>query len=238
MTPAVRLEHVRACLGDRVVLADVSLQVGPREAVALMGANGVGKSTLLNVVLGLHPPEGGSVTVLGDTPPSSGVGFVPQDPGASLLPWLRVGANIVLPLRLQGLAAAACRAALDEVVQHVDPARCIDLNALPQDLSGGERQRVALMRGLVTGPRLLVCDEPFAAVDAPARAHLRDALAAITLRDDGPALLLVTHDVEDAVELASRAIILAGRPARVHAEVEIHAGNNPRLPIHKALLCG
>jgi NitT/TauT family transport system ATP-binding protein len=211
------------------ILAGVTLCVRPGERVALLGDNGAGKSTLLDVVLGLRPVSAGEVRVFGRPPPSPDVGFVPQTPGESLLPWLSVRDNVLLPLRAReipcddGMFEAARRA--------VDPEGSIDPRAFPQALSGGQQQLVALMRALVGRPRLLLCDEPFSAVDAPGRVRLRRALDAVCRA--GPALLLVSHDVEDVLALADRAIVLAGRPARPLAPVERHAG---RAALERALM--
>ena len=173
---AVELANVAVTLGDRCVLRDMSLRVAEGERVALVGANGVGKSTLLDVVLGLRAVDAGTVTVHGAPPPASDVGFVPQDPGASLLPWYTVRENIVLPLRVRSASEPARERALQEVCQRFDPNASLDLDARPDNLSGGQRQLTAFLRALVARPRLLLCDEPFSALDTDARARVRETL--------------------------------------------------------------
>lgn len=217
---AVSLTDVHVALGRREVLGGVELHVGAGERVAIVGGNGVGKSTLLDVVLGIRPVDRGRVAIDGGAPGPSGVGHVPQDPGASLLPWFRARRNVLLPLECRGASPAEQARALDRVRRELDPERTLDMEAHPETLSGGQRQLVALMRGLVARPRLLLCDEPLSAMDAPARVRLRASLARVCGGPDGPTLIAVTHDVDDMVELADRVLVLAGRPARVVQRIE------------------
>ena len=211
----VALDDLHASRGGRAVLGDVSLTVARNERVALVGPNGAGKTPLLRAVLGLAPPDRGRVRVLGGAPPAPDVGYVAQGPGASLLPWLRVRDDVTLPLRLRGASPRARAEALAAIRAALDPRGEIDLERRSHELSGGQQQRVALMRALIAAPRLVVCDEPFSALDAPSRLWLRDRLRAASDAPGGPALLFTTHDVDDMVELATRIVLLAGRPAPV-----------------------
>lgn len=210
MRPVIEAEGVSVRFGDRVVLDDVDLRVHAGERVALLGPNGAGKSTLLDVVLGVLRPERGAVRLLGARPPSRAVGFVPQDAGASLLPWLSVEGNVALPLRIGRRTAAERARAVAEVRERVDPERTIELGARSDALSGGEKQRVALMRALAGSPPLLVCDEPFSAIDAPSRSSLREVLRTIC-EDEGTAVLIATHDADDVRELGARVVRLDRR---------------------------
>lgn len=223
MSLVVEVERVDVAVGGRPVLVGVELAIAEREVVALLGANGVGKTTLLDVVLGLRAPRAGTVRVLGASPPSRDVGFVPQDPGAGLLPWLSVHDNVGLPLRLRGEPADRVEQAVSTVIARFESIWRIDATRRPDGLSGGERQLVALLRALVAAPRMLVCDEPFSALDAPARERLREVLRAVCADPHGPAMLLVSHDVEDVLSLADRALVLSGRPARITTEVDVRA---------------
>lgn len=216
MAPLVELRDVGVTLGGRDVLRGVTLTVEESERVAIMGANGAGKSTLLDVVLGLRPCRG-VVRVLGARPPHPRIGFVPQDPGASLLPWFDVRRNVLLPLEVRG---EPTEGALEAVLAALDPAGRIDPRASPAALSGGQRQLVALLRALVGRPRLLVCDEPFSALDAPARAQLSAALLAACSGPGAPALVLVTHDAASALALASRVVVLGGSPGGVRVQID------------------
>ena len=185
---------VRRCFEDRWVLGGVDLDVRQGEFVALLGASGSGKSTFLRVLAGLDPGAEGAVVV----PTRRSVVF--QEP--RLLPWRKVWRNVVIGLRLpRSRARARAEAALAEVglASHVD--------AWPATLSGGEAQRVALARSLVRDPELLLLDEPFGALDALTRIKMHGLLAELC-RVHRPAVILVTHDVDEAVLLADRVLVL------------------------------
>lgn len=215
----LELTDVRVTLGDRPLLGGLSLSMGVGERVAIMGPNGVGKSTLLDVVIGVRRPNGGRVRVLGAGPPNPSVGFVPQDPGGSLLPWFSIRENVLLPLRARGGAARVGEDALEEVRGRLDPDHTVSLDARPAQLSGGQRQRAALMRGAIGQPQLLVCDEPLSAIDAPARTRSVEALRSLCTADRGPGLLFVTHSLATALALATRVVILEGSPGRIKTDL-------------------
>lgn len=202
MSAVVELDDVAVHIGKACILDRISLRVREGERVAIVGPNGAGKSTLVDVLLGVRRPSRGLVRVLARTPPCPDVGFIPQDPGASLLPWLDVRENVALPLRIRRLRDRT--RAVDEIARAVDPERTIALDARPSTLSGGQRQRVALMRALAGDPPLVVCDEPFSAIDEASRLHLRSLLAARC-----PTLVFVTHDRDDVRDLATRVVHLA-----------------------------
>ena len=188
---AVRVENLSLAFGDVRVLADLDLEIAPGEFVALLGRSGSGKTTLLRVLAGLESGACGSVSV----PEQSAVVF--QEP--RLLPWKHVWQNVAL-----GLAGDA-RARADEALREVGLAH--RANAWPLTLSGGEAQRAALARALVREPKLLLLDEPFAALDALTRMRMHVLVEALWRRHR-PAVLLVTHDVEEAIRLADRVLVL------------------------------
>lgn len=218
--PLLELRDVGVSFGDVEVLGGVDLELRRGERVAVLGTNAVGKSTLLDVVLGLTDFRGEAV-VHDEARP----GFVPQDPGASLLPWYDVKQNVRVALEARGVDPGLWDEELTRVREQLDPSGRVDLAAYPQALSGGQRQLVALMRALVGRPALLLCDEPFSAIDAPSRARLRVALRDVCEAEGGPALLLVTHDVETALTLSTRLLVLAGAPAKVVAELDPQAAD-------------
>ncbi len=201
----VRVRGLRRAFGDREVLRGVDLDLAPGEFVALLGASGSGKSTLLRAVAGLDTEATGEL----DVPERRAVVFQEH----RLLPWTRVWRNVTLGLSGRDLRARALRA-LEEV------GLAARADAWPSTLSGGESQRVALARALVRTPELLLLDEPFGALDALTRLRAQGLVARLWQRHR-PAVLLVTHDVEEALLLADRALVLAdGRIAEEFA-VEI-----------------
>jgi NitT/TauT family transport system ATP-binding protein len=205
----VLLEGVTQRFGDLHVLDGVSLSVAPGEVVAVVGPSGCGKSSLLDIVCGLAEPAAGTV----DAEPAV---LMPQRD--ALLPWLSALDNADLPRRVQGddrtKARTAARPLLDQLgLEGFAQAR-------PHELSGGMRQRVAFARTLLAGRPVLCLDEPFGALDAITRAEAQTWLAEALDREPR-AVLLVTHDVEEALILADRLVVLSPRPGRVVADVDV-----------------
>jgi len=189
----VRVRGLRRAFGGRQILRGVDLDLAPGEFVALLGASGSGKSTLLRAVAGLDTQAEGEL----DVPERRAVVFQEH----RLLPWTRVWRNVTLGLHGRGLRERALRA-LDEV------GLAARADAWPLTLSGGESQRVAIARALVRTPDLLLLDEPFGALDALTRIKAQALVSRLHARH-GPTVLLVTHDVEEALLLADRALVLA-----------------------------
>jgi NitT/TauT family transport system ATP-binding protein len=203
-----------------VAVDHVDLDVAPGEFVALLGPSGCGKSTLLRLIAGLDRADRGSVEVSG-----GGVAFVFQD--AHLLPWRTVLQNVALPLELASAAPAARLAAARAAIEDVGLGDAIDRR--PAELSGGMRMRVSLARALVTHPRLLLLDEPFAALDELTRHRLDDQLRQLWLAQ-GMTVLFVTHAITEAAYLAERAIVFSPRPARVVVDhrIDLPRDRGPR----------
>ena len=208
---AVRLDAIGVRYGTVEALADVSLGVAPGEVVALVGPSGCGKSTLLDVVCGLREPDAGTAA----TQPAV---LMPQRD--ALLPWLSALDNAALPLRLAGRGRDEARAAARPVLLELGLAGFED--ARPHELSGGMRQRVAFLRTLLSGKPVLCLDEPFGALDAITRTEMQDWLGRALDREPRT-VLLVTHDVEEALVLADRVLILSERPGRVVEEIAVGA---------------
>jgi NitT/TauT family transport system ATP-binding protein len=205
----VTLAGVDKAFGRVAALSGVSVRAEPGETLAVVGPSGCGKSTLLELVCGLQAPDGGSVTA----PPAA---LMPQHDG--LLPWLSAIDNAGLALRVAGHSRQAARAAAHEHfaafgLEGFERSR-------PGELSGGMRQRVAFLRTLLAGRPLLCLDEPFGALDALTRAQLQRWLAGALVREPRT-VLLVTHDVEEAVLLADRIVLLSERPGRVVEELSV-----------------
>jgi NitT/TauT family transport system ATP-binding protein len=195
----------------RAPLGPIDLTIAPGEIVAVVGASGAGKSTVLRLMAGLETPsEGAVVTAPGRT------GFVFQS--ATLMPWADALANVALPLELAGIARSEARVRAAEALTAVGLGDRLD--ARPRQLSGGMAMRVALARALVTEPDLLLLDEPFAALDSVTRRRLIEDLQRLwAARTPRPAIVFVTHDVEEAVYLAGRALVLDATTGRVAAEL-------------------
>jgi sulfonate transport system ATP-binding protein len=208
--PVVRLRSLTRSFGSNIVLDNIDLDIQPGEFVALLGRSGSGKTTLLRTLAGLDAETGQDVTV----PESRAVVF--QD--ARLLPWKKVWRNVALGLRGDDPRGRA-EAALQEVeLGH-------RMEAWPLTLSGGEAQRTALARALVREPELLLLDEPFAALDALTRMRMHELVLSLWRRHQ-PAVLLVTHDVDEAMALADRILVLDR--GRIAAEERILAERGQR----------
>lgn len=197
-------------------LETISLDVDAGEIVALVGGSGCGKTTLLRMISGLEMPSRGGVAIDGETisAPHPAVGIVFQE--ARLLPWLTVAQNIAFGL--EGLDKAERDRRVDQALLRVGLAGYGP--RWPRELSGGQAQRVSIVRALVTQPKALLLDEPFSALDALTRASLQDHLLALW-DQHRPTLVLVTHDVEEAVALADRAIVLQPKPGRIFADIPL-----------------
>jgi NitT/TauT family transport system ATP-binding protein len=193
--------------GEVQALAGIDLAVETGSFVALLGPSGCGKSTLLRVIAGLDSPDRGE---LRRSEPDARIAMVFQD--AHLLPWRDVRANAELPLELLGQPTAERRAAAEEALARVGLADA--MRRYPAELSGGMRMRASLARALVTRPRLLLLDEPFAALDELTRMALDDELRRLW-RESGLSVVFVTHSIAEAAYLAQRVVVLSRRPARI-----------------------
>ena len=209
---AARITHVSKSFGRpgaaSQVLDDITLDVAPGEFVCLLGASGCGKSTLLNLVAGLDRPTAGAIDTPGGRP-----ALMFQE--HALFPWLTAGRNIELALRLRGVPRAERRAPAEELLELVRLKGAYGKRV--HELSGGMRQRVAMARALAQESRLLLMDEPFAALDAITRDVLHDELTRIW-NETKLSVLFVTHNVREAVRLAERVVLLSSRPGRVARE--------------------
>jgi NitT/TauT family transport system ATP-binding protein len=201
-------------------LRDITFTVDAGEFVCVVGPSGCGKTTLLRSLAGLLQPTSGAVEVGGQpvTGPPDGLAVVFQEYGRSLFPWLKVGENVELPLKAKGLPKAERQALVHQALGAVGltDAR----TAWPWQLSGGMQQRVAIARALAFQPKVLLMDEPFAAVDAQTRADLEDLVASVWQQFE-VTLLFVTHDIDEAVYLGRRVIVLSSSPTVVMEDLAI-----------------
>jgi len=222
--PLVSLRNVSKVFSNgTVALKDMSLDVGEGEFVSLLGPSGCGKSTALRIIAGLGDTSGGTLDWPSATYDASGrpdreIGFVFQEP--TLMPWATVFANVWLPLRLKGISRSAARDKVMEALHMVGLDKFAD--SYPRELSGGMKMRVSIARALITRPKLLLMDEPFAALDEITRFKLNNDL--LTLWQElRRTVIFVTHSVFESVYLSQRIVILTPRPGRVFTEVAIDA---------------
>lgn len=206
---SIRVRNVTKRFGDFVALDDVSVDVPSGGLTALLGPSGGGKSTLLRVIAGLEPPDEGSVHIDGAeathlSPQRRGVGFVFQHYAA--FKHLTVRRNVAFGLEIRKRPRDEVRARVDELLELVHLTQFGD--RLPSQLSGGQRQRMALARALAPQPRVLLLDEPFGALDALTRIRMQDLLLTVHAAEP-TTVLLVTHDVDEALQLADRVVLLA-----------------------------
>ncbi|MCC6556735.1 MAG: ABC transporter ATP-binding protein [Polyangiaceae bacterium] len=210
---------VRASQGELTILEGASLHVEAGELVCLLGPSGSGKSTILNLIAGLAAPTRGRVLGGGEAIPGPGPDRAVVFQDAALFPWLTLRQNVEFPLRLQGLPAAERAARTDELLRLVHLYRF--QGAHPHELSGGMRQRGAIARALATDPAVLLMDEPFAALDAQTREILQGELERIWSVTK-KTVIFVTHNVREAVRLASRVVLMGTRPGRILHEARVH----------------
>ena len=222
---AISIRRVEHSYGDLRTLATIDLEVPAHGVVCLVGPSGCGKSTLLELVCGLREPSGGSIEVGGEAGAERRLDrctFMPQRD--LLMPWYSALDNAGLALRNRGVSRAEARARAASLFERFGLGGFE--RARPDELSGGMRQRVAFLRTLIAGKPVLALDEPFAALDAITRAEMQEWLAG-ALREDPRTVLLVSHDVEEALYLSDRVAVLSSRPARIVAEL---SAPHPRAP--------
>ena len=221
-TPRVRVEGIgkrfEGTNGPVQALEGVTFDVADGEFVCIVGPSGCGKTTLFRIIAGLEPATTGQVVLDGArvTSPSTDLGLVFQE--YHLFPWRTVAGNVGFGLERDGVATTERERRVRELLELVGLDGFAD--AYPRDLSGGMKQRVALARALAVDPGLLLMDEPFGAVDAQTKKLLQDELLDIW-RETGKTILFVTHDVEEAVKLADRVVVMAKEPGRIREVIDV-----------------
>ncbi len=203
-----------------------SLDLPRSKIVSIFGPNGCGKSTLMNMIAGLLPPDTGEILFDGKSLKDTQIGYVFQNYRDALFPWLTAWDNIAYPLKRQGMKPAAVKARVEELVALFEIR--FDLQRYPYELSGGQMQTVCIMRSMATRPEVLFLDEPFSALDFEMTLFIRAKLQEAHLAT-GTTMVIVSHDLEDAVFLADRILLLTRRPTRI-AEIVPFDLPRPRLP--------
>ena len=199
-------------------LEDINLQVAPGELVALLGPSGCGKSTLLNLIAGFEQPSQGQLLVDGQgvRAPGPDRGVVFQE--AALFPWLTVWENVIFGPKVQGMARSEYEDRAHEMIKIVGLSDF--KNHLPVQLSGGMRQRVGIARILTLGSRVLLMDEPFGALDAQTRLTMQELLLTVWQKLK-PTIIFVTHDIDEAIFLASTIYVMSARPGRIQTKITV-----------------
>ncbi|MES2533946.1 MAG: ABC transporter ATP-binding protein [Pseudomonadota bacterium] len=221
---AVSVEHLNKVYESKErrveAIGDLNFDVRPGDFTCIVGPSGAGKTTLLKCLAGLLAPTRGAVKVNGRevTAPPEDMAVVFQEYGRSLFPWMTVRQNIELPLRERRVPAAERKRMVDTALQAVALGNVGD--SYPWQLSGGMQQRVAIARAVAYQPKVMVLDEPFAAVDAQTRADLEDLMLRLWA-ELGLTMIFVTHDIDEAVYLGQRVLVLSSSPTRVLDDVRV-----------------
>ncbi len=221
-TPRIEIRHVSKTFAginhDVPALDDISFKVMPGEFVIVIGASGSGKSTLFNICVGLLEPDEGEILIDGEKPENRAgkLGYMPQHD--LLLPWRSVLDNVILAPEIQGVPRGEARQQAMEMLPHFGLETFE--KEYPSALSGGMRQRAALLRAWLMGRPTLLLDEPFGALDALTRKELQNWLLGVW-QEFGRTVMFITHDVEEAVYLADRVIVLSARPGKIQRELKI-----------------
>lgn len=205
--------------GEFLALDRVDLEIEKNEFICVVGPSGCGKTTLLNMIAGLFPPTTGTITVKGEpvTGPGKGKGVVFQQ--YALYPWLTVEKNVEFGLKMKGVAKEERKRIARKYIESVGLEQFA--GSYPKELSGGMKQRVAIARAYATDPDVLLMDEPFGALDAQTRAQLQENLLA-TWQKEKKTCFFITHDVEEAVLLSTKLIIMSARPGRIREIVDVN----------------
>ena len=216
--PVITIRGLSKSFNDTVIYDKFDLDLPQGEFISIFGPNGCGKSTLINMISGLMPLDAGQVLFDGQTIQETRLSYVFQNYRDALFPWLRAIDNIHYPLKLMGLS----RRERDQRVEQLlaDFGVKIDLNSYSYMLSGGQQQTVSILRALVTNPEVLFLDEPFSALDYEMTLFMREQLQRMFMKTK-TTTLLVSHDLEEAVQLANHVLLLTRRPTRVADFVDI-----------------
>lgn len=218
MSTALKVTGLAKRFGDLEVLRDIDFTLGEAESLAILGPSGCGKTTLLRILLGLEAADAGSFS-----PTLDRTGYLPQ--GSLLFPWKRAMENIELPMQLQGLAREERRS---RIRSHLSIFGLEGFeSSYPFELSGGMRQRVALLRAVMAGARTLILDEPFGALDTVTRHRLQDWLVGV-IDQLACSVIFVTHDLEEAVVLSHRVLVLSERPASILGRLKSELSSQDR----------
>jgi NitT/TauT family transport system ATP-binding protein len=224
-TAAIRVTDLSfAWPKQKPLYTNVSFELYPGEKFLITGPSGCGKSTLINMIAGLIPIDSGEILFDGKSLKDTNIGYVFQNYREAMFPWMRTIDNIAYPLKLAGKSKGDVQQRVDELVASFDVK--FDLNRYPYELSGGQQQTASIMRALAPNPEVLFLDEPFSALDFEMTLFIREKLQDVFIKT-GTTMLLVSHDLEEAVYLADQILLLTKRPTSV-AEILNYRDPRPR----------
>lgn len=222
--PHVTIRGLSKKFGKTTIYENFDLDIPRGELISVFGPNGCGKSTLINMIAGLTPTDAGQILFDGMQLQDIKFGYVFQNYREALFPWMRAFDNIAYPLKMMKVSPAERKARTERLVAHLGIK--LDLNLYPYQMSGGQQQLVSIMRALVVEPEILFLDEPFSALDYEMTLFMREQLQKLFM-ESGTTMVLVSHDLEEAVYLADRVLLLSRNPARV-ADFPAVAAPRPR----------
>jgi len=220
--PHVTIRGLSKRFSDTAIYDNFDFDIPRGKLISVFGPNGCGKSTLINMIAGLFPVDAGEILFDGQPVSKIRFGYVFQNYREAMFPWLRAFDNIAYPLRLMGVSKAERTARVGKLVAHLGVK--IDLALYPYQLSGGQQQLVSIMRALIVNPEILFLDEPFSALDYEMTLFMREQLQRVFM-ETATTMVLVSHDLEEAVYLSDRILLLSRHPARA---VEFVAYDAPR----------
>jgi NitT/TauT family transport system ATP-binding protein len=210
--PHVTIRGLSKTFGKTTIYDNFDLDIPRGELISVFGPNGCGKSTLINIIAGLIPMDAGQILFDGMQLADIKFGYVFQNYREALFPWMRAFDNIAYPLKMMNVSPAERKARTERLVAHLGIK--LDLNLYPYQMSGGQQQLVSIMRALVVEPEILFLDEPFSALDYEMTLFMREQLQRLFM-ESGTTMVLVSHDLEEAVYLADHVLLLSRHPARV-----------------------
>ncbi len=210
--PHVTIRGLSKRFDNTVIYDNFDLDIPRGQLISVFGPNGCGKSTLINMIAGLIPLDAGEILFDGMRLAEIKFGYVFQNYREALFPWLRAFDNIAYPLKMMKVAPAERKARTERLVARLGIK--LDLNLYPYHMSGGQQQLVSIMRALVVEPEILFLDEPFSALDYEMTLFMREQLQKLFM-ESGTTMVMVSHDLEEAVYLADRVLLLSRRPARI-----------------------
>jgi len=220
MTAHIQIRGLSKSFAGQILYSNFDLDFPHQKITSIFGPNGCGKSTLINMISGLLPMDSGQVLFDGKTLEKTVIGYVFQNYRDALFPWKKAIDNIKYPLQIAKKSSADIEARTQELIQSFDVR--FDLNRYPYELSGGQQQLISIMRALASYPEVLFLDEPFSALDYEMTLFMRDKLQAI-FETTKTTMILVSHDLDEAVYLADHILMLTRRPTRVAQEIAFTA---------------